>query len=155
MESSKPISIITLVIISLFTIEFILEVILELSPMYFLFSYLTSNHLEWAFMLFMIIVLLLLKYEKLSYERTKKKKSELFNTTIHTVQDIIQESIAKVEILKFDLEDNNTSREIIAQTEDIIKEMKSVIRILSGIDPFKTPTRKLREGINVFNIYKK
>ncbi|MDQ7818352.1 MAG: hypothetical protein RDU14_15095 [Melioribacteraceae bacterium] len=73
------------------------------------------------------------------FNRTKnkkllKEKEDLFKITIHTVQDILQKSSARIQNIILDLEENNVESHIINETKACLDENIQLINILGTLD---------------------
>lgn len=148
-EFIAPSTVIFLIII---VVNSVLNLFFGIRPIVEYFNYLEKSHFFIGIPLSFFIPILIVHADRVRHRNIVKQKIELFKTTIHTIQDILNNFAAKTQLLVMDLEENNVDKNIVENAQDIFKESQELIKLLSSIDPLKTEITELNEKVHVFKI---
>jgi alcohol dehydrogenase YqhD (iron-dependent ADH family) len=79
-------------------------------------------------------------------------KIEMFNATIRTVQDILQNSYSAMQLLILDMKDESIDTGIIHKAEKNLEEMHKAIKTLAGIDPQNIKLEDLNKSVSIIRV---
>lgn len=79
-------------------------------------------------------------------------KIEMFNATIRTVQDILQNSYSSMQLLILDMKDENADSEIIRKAERNLEEMHKAIKTLAEINPENIKLEELNKKLSIIRM---
>ena len=79
-------------------------------------------------------------------------KIEMFNATIRTVQDVLQNSYSSLQLLILDMKDENVDPVIVHKTEKNLEEMHKAIKTLAGIDPENIKLEELNKKLSIIRM---
>ena len=92
----------------------------------------------------------------LNDRRMKKKiineRVEIFNATIRTIQDILQNSSSSIQLLILDMKDERVHDEIIKKAEKNLEELKKVITALASVDPRSIVLKDLNKNLSIIKM---
>lgn len=105
-----------------------------------------NNHFLWWIPLSVLLSFGLLFFDRARYKKVNEEKIKLFQTTIHTVQDILQKSSSRIQNIMLDMEEQNVSDLLRKKIGDTFNENVELIQILSSLnfeDLLKTSNKHL------------
>jgi hypothetical protein len=129
---------VTIIIVSLaILIVTIINSIFEFRPL-FEFTYLIEKQYSaWVISLCLLICIslsLTLLLNNIN-RSSLSEKTELFEMTIHTVQDILQKSSSRLQNIILDMEEQKISEHLTKKTQKCLDENIRLIQLLSKFDP--------------------
>lgn len=80
------------------------------------------------------------------------ERIEIFNATIRTIQDILQNSASSMQLLILDMKDVEVHEEIIIKAEKNMEELKSVIKTLASVDPKTIQLKDLNRNLSIIKM---
>lgn len=88
--------------------------------------------------------------------RTKRKiideRVKIFNATIRTIQDILQNSYSSMQLLILDMKDDGIHEEVILKAEKSMEELNRVIKTLADVDPRTIELKELNRHMSIIKI---
>jgi hypothetical protein len=132
-----------------------LNLVLDMHPALDLFKYLEGKKYYWTIPATLLFLICLWLFDKSMRRKIINERVEMFNATIRTVQDILQNSSSSMQLLIMDMHDEGVNKEIVLKAEKNIEELKRVIEVLSSIDPKTIELKALKQNLSVISIDKK
>lgn len=96
-----------------------------------------------------IVPFVLILLDRKRYKIHLQEKKRIFQLTVHTVQDLLQNSSSSLQNLIFDLEENNIDEAIVKSGKECLDENIRILRILSEIND-ENVSKKYVNGISTF-----
>lgn len=126
--------------------------VLNIYPFKELLQYLVVTDYYWLVPIIIIVFIGFLLF----YINMKKKivngKIEMFNATIRTVQDILQNSYSSMQLLILDMKDESVDLGIILNAEKHLEEMHKAIKTLAEIDPEHIKLEDLNKKLSIIRM---
>ncbi len=88
-----------------------------------------------SLIILMCTVLFLVFMYRIRNKRFQKERYEMFRITIHTVQDILQKSSARIQNVILDMEELDMDPCIVQETKESLEENIKLMKILSSLEP--------------------
>ncbi len=137
----------TIVLLTLF-----LNLFLGVYPILNLIKYMESNNYGWAIPLTVLFLVGLWLIKRNMQRKIINERIEIFNATMRTMQDILQNSASSMQLLVLDMKDEGMHEEIIRKAEKNIDELKAVIKTLAAIDPTTIELKELNRNLSVIKM---
>ena len=125
---------------------------LNIYPFRELFRYLVDTKYYWLVPTFTIIFIGFLLFYISMRKKVVNGKIEMFNATIRTVQDVLQNSYSSLQLLILDMKDENVDPVIVHKTEKNLEEMHKAIKTLAGIDPENIKLEELNKKLSIIRM---
>ena len=135
----------------LFTVLF-LNVFLGIRPVIDYFNYLQESNLFFLIPLSLLLPIGLFLFDKVRYKVLIDEKVELFKTTVLIVQDIIQDSIAKTQLLIFEMKEGNADDKLLQRANEIFDKSNSLLSSLNNLDPSSTKLKSTIDIVKIFDV---
>ena len=118
--------------LTLFTL-LILNVFFGIRPIANYIHFLERSHLFFLIPLSLLLPIGLFLFDKLRYKNLMEKKAEQFNSTFKVVQDILNDSNAKTQLLINDLKEANVDDKLLNQANEILKKSNFLLNFLPNL----------------------
>jgi len=145
-------TIVILLITAIFFMLF-LNLVLEKHPLFDLIKYVESNNFYWIIPIISIMFFGLWLFYRNMRKKIITERVEIFNATIHTIQDILQNSSSSMQLLILDMKDEGVNDELINRAEKNIEELKTVIETLAAIDPKNLDLKELNRNMTIIRMH--
>lgn len=144
----------TAVILFLIIVLFIvfLHLILGIYPVLDFLKYMENKKYFWIIPLVIFMLSSLWLYNRIMRKKIVTERIEIFNATIRTIQDILQNSASSMQLLILDMKDTGVHDEIIIKAEKNIDELKSVIKTLASVDPETIELKELNRNLSIIKM---
>jgi len=139
----------TVIMIMLF-----LNLILDIHPVLGLFKYFEGKKYYWTIPTTALFLCGLWLFDRGMRRKIINERVEIFNATIRTIQDILQNSFSSMQLLILDMKDEDVHEEIIIKAEKNIEELKRVIEALAAVDPKTIELRELNRSLSIIKMNK-
>lgn len=130
-----------------------LNLVLEKHPLFDLIKYVESNNFYWIIPIISIMFFGLWLFYRNMRKKIITERVEIFNATIHTIQDILQNSSSSMQLLILDMKDEGVNDELINRAEKNIEELKTVIETLAAIDPKNLDLKELNRNMTIIRMH--
>jgi hypothetical protein len=140
--------------ITLITFLF-LNVFLEIRPIADYINYLERSHLFFLIPLSVLIPIGLFLFDKVIYEKHMDEKVELFKTTIRILQDIVEDSNTKTQLLIHELKEADVDDKILSRANDIFEKSSSLFNSLYSLDALSTKIKDTSGILQIFGVNNK
>lgn len=134
-----------------FTIIF-LNLILDIRPVVDYFNLLEQSKLLVLVPLSLLVPVGLFLFDRVRYKRMVDEKVELFQTTVRTVQDIVQDSHARTQMLIVEMEEAKVDKEIVNSATEIFDRSTTLLNGLYNIDPLTAKIKDTGGIVKMFDI---
>ena len=124
----------TLFITLIFLITLLSYIVFDIYPVVEFLKYVDNNNLNWMLMLIFGIPIGLIIIDRYNYKIHEKEKIDLFEATVHTIQDQLQTTYAMLQIVILDFEENLDCNLIIPKLNESLIEMNNLIKDISEFD---------------------
>ena len=144
----------TAVILFLIIVLFIvfLHLILGIYPVLDFLKYMENKKYFWMVPIVIFMLSSLWLYNRIMRKKIVTERIEIFNATIRTIQDILQNSASSMQLLILDMKDTGVHDEIIIKAEKNIDELKSVIKTLASVDPETIELKELNRNLSIIKM---
>ena len=143
----------------MFSITFFLIIFLNLAfdirPVVDYFNLLEKSQLLFLIPLSFLLPVGLFLFDRVRYKKMVNEKVELFRITVRTVQDIIQDSQARTQMLILDMEESKVDKKLINQANEIFERSTSLLNGLYSIDPLSARIKDSGGLLRMFEINNK
>ena len=143
-------AVILFLIIALFIV--FLHLILGIYPVLDFLKYMENKKYFWIIPLVIFMLSSLWLYNRIMRKKIVTERIEIFNATIRTIQDILQNSASSMQLLILDMKDTGVHDEIIIKAEKNIDELKSVIKTLASVDPETIELKELNRNLSIIKM---
>jgi len=123
-----------------------------LHPVLNIFQYLAHKNYLWLVPLFLAVLFSIWRHNINIKKKVSVERIEMFNATMRTIQDILQNSSSSMQLLILDMKEHEVQEEIILRAEKNIDELKAVIRTLADIDPATIKLEELNRKISIIKM---
>lgn len=130
------------------------NILLNIHPVLEIIKYLENNDQFWIVPTITIIIAFLWLYHRDTQKKIIKERIEIYNATIHTIQDILHKSSSSMQLLILDMKDEEIRDDLIARAEENLDELHQVTKVLSDIDPEKLQFMELKNNLSIINMQK-
>ncbi|MCX6168681.1 MAG: hypothetical protein NTX65_05055 [Ignavibacteriales bacterium] len=93
-----------------------------------------NDHSWWWIPLSVVLPLGLLLVDRARYKRVNEEIFKLFQTTILTVQDVLQKSSSRIQNIMLDMEEQNVRASLLKEMDDTFNENVRLIQVLSSLN---------------------
>lgn len=132
----------------------LLNLLFHVHPLFDFVKYLETRQYFWTIPLSILFLSgLWIIYRSMS-RKIINDRVETFNATIHTIQDILQNSTSSMQLLILDMKDEGIDAELISRAEKNIEELKSVVETLASVDPKNLNFTELNKTMSVIKMHK-
>ena len=143
----------TVIIFSIIVLlTMLLNLILDIHPVYDFIKYLESKRFFWTIPTAVIFLLGFWFFDRRMRRRIIRERVEMFNATIRTLQDILQNSTSSLQLLIMDMRDEKVHEGIIHKAEKNIEELKKIIETLASIDPKSLELKELNKNLSIIKM---
>ena len=149
LTSKKSILIILSIIISF---ALIVNIFLGMHPILDFFQYLAYKNFIWLVPFLLVLFLGIWQYEINTKKKVSKERTEIFNATMRTIQDLLQNSASSMQLLILDMKDAGVHNEIIDRAGKNIDELKTVINTLASVDPLSIELKELNSKMSIIKM---
>ena len=149
LTSKKSILIILSIIISF---ALIVNIFLGMHPILDFFQYLANKNFIWLVPFLLVLFLGIWQYEINTKKKVSKERTEIFNATMRTIQDLLQNSASSMQLLILDMKDAGVHNEIIDRAGKNIDELKTVINTLASVDPLSIELKELNSKMSIIKM---
>lgn len=145
-----------LVIVFSLAIAFVLflNIIMRMHPILNLFLYLADKEYLWVVPILIGIIFGIWQYNNNVKRKISNERVEIFNATIRTIQDVLQNSASTMQLLILDMKDTGVHDDIVQVAEKNIEELKKAISSLASVDPMSIQLKELNKRVSVIRIDK-
>jgi hypothetical protein len=130
------------------------NILLNIHPVLEIIKYLEKNDLFWILPTICIIIAFVWLYHRDTQKKIIKERIEIYNATIHTIQDILHKSSSSMQLLILDMKDEEIRDDLVVRAEENLDELNQVTRALSDIDPEKLQFMELKKNLSIINMHK-
>ncbi len=141
-----------LIVLLFVAITLFLNLALGIFPIIDFLKYMQGKRLFWAVPLFMAFLLGLWFYNRNMRNKIANERIEIFNATIRTIQDILQNSASSMQLLILDMREIEIHEEIINKAEKNMDELKAVIKTLAAVDPKSIQLKDLNSKLSIIKM---
>jgi hypothetical protein len=131
-----------------------LNIIWDMHPVLDFMRYLENQKYFWTVPTTICLIIGLWIYDRNMRRKILKERVEIFNATIRTIQDILQNSSSSMQLLIMDMKDEGVHEEMVAKAEKNIKELTMVINTLATVDPKNIELKDLNRNLSVIKMNK-
>jgi hypothetical protein len=128
------------------------NLVLGISPILDFFNYMAGKKYLWTIPLLISILFGFWLYSRSMKRKISDERIEIFNATIRTIQDILQNSATSMQLLILDMKDVEVHEEIIIKAEKNMDELKSVIKTLASVDPKTIQLKDLNRNLSIIKM---
>ncbi|MHB8337479.1 MAG: hypothetical protein ACYC6P_09360 [Ignavibacteriaceae bacterium] len=128
------------------------NLVLGISPILDFFNYMAGKKYLWTIPLLISILFGFWLYSRSMKRKISDERIEIFNATIRTIQDILQNSASSMQLLILDMKDVEVHEEIIIKAEKNMDELKSVIKTLASVDPKTIQLKDLNRNLSIIKM---
>ncbi len=128
------------------------NLVLGISPILDFFNYMAGKKYLWTIPLLISILFGFWLYSRSMKRKISDERIEIFNATIRTIQDILQNSASSMQLLILDMKDVEVHEEIIIKAEKNMEELKSVIKTLASVDPKTIQLKDLNRNLSIIKM---
>lgn len=133
-------------------LTFFFNFILGIYPLRDLVNYLEGTNLYWIIPMGGLIIMGMLLIYISMRKKIVNERVEIFNATIRTVLDILQNSSSSMQLLILDMKDESVDEQIIRKAEKNVEELRKVITALAAIDPITIELKELNKKVSVIKM---
>ncbi len=142
-----------LIIISVVIFFFlVVNVFWGMHPLLNFFQYLAKRNFLWIVPLLLILLLFIWQREISLKKKLSQERTEIFNATMRTIQDILHNSASSMQLLILDMKDSGVNEEIIKRGEKNIEELKTLINTLASVDPATIQLKELNSKLSIIRM---
>jgi hypothetical protein len=131
-----------------------LNIIWNIHPVLDLMMYLQNQNYFWTVPTTVCLIIGLWIYDRNMRRKILKERVEIFNATIRTIQDILQNSTSSMQLLIMDMKDEGVHEEFIQKAEKNIMELIKVINTLAAVDPKNIELKDLNSNLSIIKMNK-
>jgi hypothetical protein len=129
-----------------------LNLVLDIHPIFEFLKFIEREKYYWTIPSTIIILCGLWLFDKSMRRKIKNERVEMFNATIRTLQDILQNSTSSLQLLILDMKDEGVHEEIIIKAEKNIEELNTIIKTLASIDPKNLELKELNRNLSIIKM---
>jgi len=142
------------VLLSLFILIFLfLNLVLESHPILDLLKFLEAKKYYWTIPAGALLISGLFLLERYFRRKIIKERIEVYNATIHTLQDILHKTSSSLQVLILDMKDEGIREEFIRRTEINYEELNEIARVLASIDPENMQLKELNKNLSIIKMH--
>lgn len=145
---------IVLIFFAITVLMLYLNIVLDIYPVLSFLKFMESEKYYWTITLAFLFLCGFWFFDRYMRKKIVKERVEIFNATIRTVQDILQNSTSSLQLLILDMKDEGVSEEIIMNAEKNIDEFKKVVNALAAIDPKTIELKELNKSLSIIKMDK-
>jgi hypothetical protein len=142
----------------LFAIFVLLILIVNLSlniyPFLDFLKYLENKKYYWTIPVMVLFLSGIWLFDRRMRRKIINERIEIFNATIRTIQDLLQNSSSSMQLLILDMKDEGINEELISRVEKNLAELSSVINALTSIDPTTLELKELNRKLSIIEMNK-
>ena len=142
----------------LFAIFVLLILIVNLSlniyPFLDFLKYLENKKYYWTIPVMVLFLSGIWLFDRRMRRKIINERVEIFNATIRTIQDLLQNSSSSMQLLILDMKDEGINEELISRVEKNLAELSSVINALTSIDPTTLELKELNRKLSIIEMNK-
>lgn len=142
--------IVVYLIVALLTL--FLNLVMDRYPLLDFLNYLEGKKYYWVIPSTVLFLFGLWLLDRRVKSKLAKERVEIFNATIRTIQDILQNSYSSMQLLVLDMKDEGVHEEIILKAEKNLDEMKKVIKALADVDPTTIELKELNRNLSIIKM---
>lgn len=130
-----------------------LNLVLDIYPVLALLKFLEGKKYYWTVPLAGLILFGIWLFDRSMKRKIVNERVEIFNATIRTIQDILQNSSSSMQLLILDMKDEKVNDEIVKRAENNIEELRTVIKALASVDPKNIKLKELNENLSIIKFH--
>jgi len=142
----------------LFAIFVLLILIVNLSlniyPFLDFLKYLENKKYYWTIPVMVLFLSGIWLFDRRMRRKIINERVEIFNATIRTIQDLLQNSSSSMQLLILDMKDEGINEELISRVEKNLAELSSVINALTSVDPTTLELKELNRKLSIIEMNK-
>ena len=143
-----------LIFLAITVLMLYLNIALGIYPVLSFLKFMESEKYYWTITLAFLFLCGFWLFDRYMRKKIVNERVEIFNATIRTVQDILQNSTSSLQLLILDMKDEGVSEEIIMNAEKNIDEFKKVVNALAAIDPKTIELKELNKSLSIIKMDK-
>jgi hypothetical protein len=152
MKFLKDNSPIVIVFSSVVLLMLTINLVLDIHPLLNFFNYIEREKYYWTIPSTAIFLICLWLFDRSMRRKIINERTEIFNATIRTIQDLLQNSTSSMQLLIMDMHDKGVHEELIINAEKNIEELKRVINVLASIDPTTIELKELNRNLSIIKM---
>lgn len=152
MKLLKNNTIIIILFLAIILLTLFLNLFLGVYPVLDFIKYMESKNYGWAIPLTVLFLFGLWLVRRNMQRKIINERIEIFNATMRTMQDILQNTASSMQLLVLDMKDEGMHGEIVKKAEKNIDELKEVIKTLAAIDPTTIELKELNRNLSVIKM---
>ena len=145
-------SIAVLIISAVAIITLLINLFSNTHPILNFVKYMETTEYYWTVPLTVTAIFGLWLFDRQMRKKIIRERIEIFNATIHTLQDVLQNSTSSMQLLILDLKDEGINSELILKLEKNQEELNSVINALASIDPTNMQFKELNKNLSIIKM---
>jgi len=149
-DNSTAVVIFSLVVL----VTLFFNLVLDLHPALNLLKYLENKKYYWTIPSTGIFLTGLWLLDRSLRRKIINERTEMFNATIRTIQDILQNSTSSMQLLIMDMHEEGVHKGLISKAEKNIEELDRVIKTLAAIDPKTIELKEINRDLSVIKMDK-
>ncbi|MFA7421097.1 MAG: hypothetical protein WCZ90_15555 [Melioribacteraceae bacterium] len=130
------------------------NLVLDIYPVLSFLKFMESEKYYWTIPITVLFLCGFWLFDRYMRRKIINERVEIFNATIRTVQDILQNSTSSLQLLILDMKDEGVREEIIMSAEKNIEEFKKVVSALAAIDPKTIELKELNKSLSIIKMDK-
>jgi hypothetical protein len=146
-------SLAVIIVSSVVIIFLFLNLVLDMYPVLAFLKFLETKKYYWTIPSSMVLLLIIWLFDRSMRKKIVNERVEIFNATIRTIQDILQNSSSSMQLLILDMKDEGVHDEIIEKAEKNIEELKTVIKALAAVDPKNIKLTELNNSLSIIKLH--
>lgn len=152
MKLFKNYSTIIIVYILVVLVTLYFNLVLDIYPALDLFKYLESKKFYGIVPITILFFTGLWLYDRRTKRKIINERVKIFNATIRTIQDILQNSYSSMQLLILDMKDDGIHEEVILKAEKSMEELNRVIKTLASLDPHTIELKELNRHMSIIKM---
>ncbi len=130
-----------------------LNLVLDIYPVLALLKFLEGKRFYWTVPMAGLILFGFWLFDRNMKKKIINERVEIFNATIRTLQDILQNSSSSMQLLILDMKDEKVNDELVKRAESSIEELRTVIKALASVDPKNIKLKELNENLSIIKFH--
>ena len=142
-------------ILALFLLVLIIQlvnVIFDIYPVLSFIKYMEGKNYYWTIPTTLTFIVGVWLYNKRMKNKIINERVGIFNATIRTIQDILQNSTSSMQLLILDMKEEGIHEGMIHKAEKNIEELKKVINTLASVDPKNIELKDLNKNLSIIKM---
>lgn len=145
---SKPVILFSIVVV----LSLFVNLVFNMNPILKLIEYFESKKYYWSIPVTFLFLYGLWLFDKMMRDRIIKERIEIFNATMRTVADILQNTSSSMQLIILDMTEEKVAKDIILRVEKNFEELKLLMESLASINPKAIELKKLNKDLSIIKM---